>query len=34
MWMLDLQARSGTLWYEQFRSTNLSVQLGIIRRRS
>jgi hypothetical protein len=34
MWMLDLQARSGTLWYEQFRATNLSVQLGIIRRRS
>jgi hypothetical protein len=34
MWMLDLQARSGTLWYKQFRATNLSVQLGIIRRRS
>jgi hypothetical protein len=34
MWMLDLQARYGTLWYEHFRATNLSVQLGIIRRRS
>ena len=32
--LLDIQVRSGTLWYDQFRATNLSVQLGVIRRRS
>jgi len=32
--LLDIQVRSGTLWYDQFRATNLSVQLGVMRRRS
>ena len=32
--LLDLQARYGTLWFDQFRGTNLSVQIGIMRRRS
>ena len=32
--LLDIQVRSGTLWYDQFRATNVSVQLGVMRRRS
>jgi hypothetical protein len=34
VWYLDVQARVGTLWYEQLRATNVSAQLGISRRRS
>lgn len=34
VWYLDVQARAGTLWYEQFRATNVSAQLGVSRRRS
>ena len=34
MWLLDLQARSLPLWYERCSAPSLSVQLGIIRRRS
>jgi hypothetical protein len=33
-WRLDAQARAGMVWYEQLRATNISVQLGIHRRRS
>ena len=32
--LLDLQARCGTVWFDQFRGTSLSVQVGIMRRRS
>jgi hypothetical protein len=32
--LLDIHVRSGTLWYDQFRATSLSVQLGVMRRRS
>jgi len=34
MWLLDVQVRSLPLWYDQFHANNMSVQLGIIRRRS
>jgi hypothetical protein len=34
MWLLDVEARVATLWYEQLRATNLSVQLAVSRRRS
>jgi hypothetical protein len=33
-WRLDLEVRAGTLWYREFRATNLSAQLAIGRRRS
>ena len=33
MWMLDLQARSAYMWYDRFRTTNLSLQVGVMRRR-
>ena len=33
-WLLDVQARVGTLWYEQIRATNVSVHLGWTRRKS
>jgi hypothetical protein len=31
---MDVQARSGTLWFDRFRITNVSVQIGVMRRRS
>lgn len=34
IWLLDLQARSSMLWYDQLRATNVSVQIGVLRRRS
>jgi hypothetical protein len=30
---MDLQVRSGTMWFDQFRITNVSVQIGAMRRR-
>lgn len=33
-WRVDAQARLGMVWYQGLRATNLSVQLGIHRRRS
>lgn len=33
-WQMDVQGRVGVLWYDQFRATNISVQLGVMRRRS
>ena len=34
IWQLDLQVRWSTLWFDQFRTTHVSGQLGILRRRS
>ena len=33
-WRLDVEVRAGTLWYREFRATNISAQLAISRRRS
>jgi hypothetical protein len=33
-WRIDVELRAGTLWYREFRATNLSAQLAIGRRRS
>lgn len=33
-WLVDVQARYGTVWYTGLRTTNASLQLGIVRRRS
>jgi hypothetical protein len=34
VWLLDVEARVATLWYDKLRATNLSAQLVISRRRS
>jgi hypothetical protein len=33
-WLLDVEARVATLWYDKLRATNLSAQLAVSRRRS